>query len=43
MEGKKRHYNLRIYVAQSLMRRETPMFYFSITSSRFKLQEQMEL
>ena len=43
VEGKKRHYNLRIYVAQSLMRRETPMFYFSITSSRFKLQEQMEL
>jgi len=39
VEGKKRHYNLRIYMAQSLMQREMPIFYLSITSSRFKLRE----
>jgi hypothetical protein len=43
VEGKKRYYNLRIYMAQSLARREMPIFYFSITSSRFKIREQMGL
>jgi hypothetical protein len=43
VEGKKRHYTVRIYAAQALERDKLPMFYFSITSSRFKLQESVKL
>jgi hypothetical protein len=43
VEGKKRHYTLRIYVAQALLQRMKPMFYLSLTSSRFKVRESLEL
>jgi hypothetical protein len=39
VEDNKRYYTLRIYVAQALLQRMEPMFYISISSSRFKIHE----
>jgi hypothetical protein len=43
VEGKKRHYTLRIYAAQALEGGMTPVFYLSLSSSRFKFRESTEL